>query len=182
MVTVTLDKQPQPTLFFDYQISIADKALAKQLAWTPWQTQRVGFTDYLWQETCLECFIAPSTDSRYLEINAHPDGRYALYQFEHYRHPSTLPPPALIDPIQQTKAQIDWQPDTALDGTLTKAGYSYQRRFSLPLAVLFGADHAAHPARLHPCVILRFADSYLYFAPKHPMPPDFHDRQYWTAL
>src|SRR5699024_1157946 len=80
-----------------------------------------GFADYLWEQTCLECFLAGrlinsavsinennNKTNPYLEINASPDGCYALYQFADYRNPATLPPTPLLQGDGQTRASMDW--------------------------------------------------------------------------
>ncbi|MBR5494813.1 MAG: hypothetical protein IKV71_04135, partial [Psychrobacter sp.] len=111
------------------------KSLAAQLDWPTWQPTQVGFADYLWEQTCLECFLAgglinsrlinnsasindineigidgvdANKTSAYIEVNASPDGRYALYEFESYRNPATLPPTPLLQSDGQTRAFINW--------------------------------------------------------------------------
>ena len=46
----------------------------------------VKATDYLWKKNCLECFIQIN-NQQYFEINASPNGAYALYHFDDYRTP-----------------------------------------------------------------------------------------------
>ena len=128
-------QQPEWQLQLDYRITLPLKSLAAQLDWPTWQPTRVGFADYLWEQTCLECFLAGGliTDrlinssvsindvneigidgadanktNAYIEINASPDGRYALYEFESYRNPATLPPTPLLQADGQTRAFINW--------------------------------------------------------------------------
>ncbi|WP_201564814.1 hypothetical protein [Psychrobacter sp. CMS30] len=128
-------QQPEWQLQLDYHITLPLKSLAAQLDWPTWQPTQVGFADYLWEQTCLECFLAGGliTDrlinnsvsindvneigidgadanktSAYIEVNASPDGRYALYEFASYRHPATLPPTPLLQPDGQTRAFINW--------------------------------------------------------------------------
>lgn len=128
-------QQPEWYLQLDYRITLPLKSLAAQLDWPTWQPTQVGFADYLWEQTCLECFLAGGliTDrlinnsasindineigidgvdanktSAYIEVNASPDGRYALYEFESYRNPATLPPTPLLQPDGQTRAFINW--------------------------------------------------------------------------
>ena len=128
-------QQPEWRLQLDYRITLPLKSLAAQLDWPTWQPTQVGFADYLWEQTCLECFLAGGliTDrlinnsasindvneigidgvdanktSAYIEVNANPDGRYALYEFESYRNPATLPPTPLLQPDGQTRAFINW--------------------------------------------------------------------------
>ncbi|WP_298869507.1 hypothetical protein [uncultured Psychrobacter sp.] len=128
-------QQPEWYLQLDYHITLPLKSLAAQLDWPTWQPTQVGFADYLWEQTCLECFLAGGliTDrlidnsvsindaneigidgvdankiSAYIEINASPDGRYALYEFTSYRNPATLPPTPLLQADGQTRAFINW--------------------------------------------------------------------------
>ena len=128
-------QQPEWYLQLDYHITLPLKSLAAQLDWPTWQPTQVGFADYLWEQTCLECFLAGGliTDrlinnsvsindvneigidgadanktSAYIEVNASPDGRYALYEFTSYRNPATLPPTPLLQPDRQTRAFINW--------------------------------------------------------------------------
>ena len=123
-------QQPEWQLQLDYRVTLPLKSLAAQLDWPIWEPAQVGFVDYLWEQTCLECFLAgtlidstasinntnemgiDSIDgnktSPYIEINANPDGRYALYQFKSYRNPATLPPTPLLQADGQTRAFINW--------------------------------------------------------------------------
>ena len=128
-------QQPEWQLQLDYHITLPLKSLAAQLDWPTWQPTQVGFADYLWEQTCLECFLAGGliTDrlidnsvsindaneigidgvdanktSAYIEVNASPDGRYALYEFTSYRNPATLPPTPLLQTDGQTRAFINW--------------------------------------------------------------------------
>ena len=128
-------QQPEWQLQLDYHITLPLKSLAAQLDWPTWQPTQVGFADYLWEQTCLECFLAGGliTDrlidnsvsindaneigidgvdanktSAYIEVNASPDGRYALYEFTSYRNPATLPPTPHLQPDGQTRAFINW--------------------------------------------------------------------------
>ena len=120
-------EQPEWHLQLDYRVT---QPLEAQLDWPTWQPKQVGFADYLWEQTCLECFLAGAAinntvsinnanemgidladgnkTSPYIEINANPDGRYALYQFKSYRNPATLPPTPLLQADGQTRAFINW--------------------------------------------------------------------------
>ncbi|MEC5209427.1 hypothetical protein RCH20_000476 [Psychrobacter sp. PL15] len=128
-VVAIIIRQPKPYLWLTYQIELPHPCLAAQLNWPAWQPAQVGFSDYLWEQTCLECFIQTTSISTanavdissigngviedgqatdYIEINASPSGRYALYQFNSYRNPSTLPPNPLLRTDGRTRARIDW--------------------------------------------------------------------------
>ena len=198
-VSVSIIQQPEPQLWFTYQIQLPDAELAAQLNWSTWQQAQVHFTDYLWEETCLECFIASSsTDSNY---------------FESYRNPSSLPPTPLlyINKLQtekKSRAYINWS-DDIIEPPITsklspmntsslmpvnlkthsfKPRYCYQRRFGLPISQLphyfFNDSFSSNVGieQLHPCVILQFGKIALYFASTHASPPDFHQRSYWPSF
>lgn len=113
-VVATIILEPKSYLWLTYQITLPHSALAAQLNWPIWQPAQVGFSDYLWEQTCLECFIqtkvmdARNTDTGYIEINTSPSGRYALYQFDSYRNPSTLPPTPLLKTDSKSRAHIKW--------------------------------------------------------------------------
>ncbi|HCN16668.1 MULTISPECIES: hypothetical protein [Psychrobacter] len=199
-VSAHVVRQPALHLQLTYHITLPSQSLANQLNWPIWQAAQVGFFDYLWEDTCLECFIAgsilgndgvacaASTES-YIEMNASPDGRYALYQFEHYRHPAVLPPTPLYQADGHTLARIDWVDNVELPlysepPTVSKL-VSYKRRIGLPLTQLPNQQYAIANTvieHIHPCVILRFGKTTLYFAPSHASPPDFHNRQHWSKF
>lgn len=217
----------QPTewqLQLDYCITLPLKSLSAQLYWPNWQAEQVGFADYLWEQTCLECFLAGGLinsavsinenniqTNPYMEINASPDGRYALYQFADYRKPATLPPTPLLQGNGQTRASIDWTAtpfsvSNAADNAALQSGsmttpsfndpliadaktYHFERSFYLSLNQLSQVQTTNEEIGieyLHPCVILSFdtklGKTALYFAPNHAAPPDFHDMQYWPVF
>lgn len=200
-------RQPALQLQLTYQVTLPIPFLAAQFNWPIWQAAQVGFFDYLWEETCLECFITGSlvsdddtatadSTASYIEINANPDGRYALYQFESYRNPATLPPIPLYQADGHTRIRIYWTDNlaqqraevgTALSSKLSTASeiYTYERRFGVPLIQLPNQQYAIKNTvieRIHPCVILWFGETALYFAPRHASPPDFHNRCYWSKF
>lgn len=177
--------------------------LAELLNWRAWQAQQVKFCDYLWEQTCLECFIGGQT-SDYVEINANPSGSYALYHFSGYRQPDSMPPPPLYRPdngarlqsldaqqlagseqlTSNQRASIDWQSDMLLSLTADESAYPLAntlcRHFSLELGQL--PKPLLPLTQLHPCIILMLGEIPLYYAPRHAQPPDFHDRAYWPSL
>ena len=208
-VNATLIEQPDAYLELEYHVTLPTESLATQFNWSRWQSEQVGFKDYLWEQTCLECFLggsltsSPSEDgdkssninnaTAYIEINASPDGQYALYEFDSYRSPSTLPPRPLMQADGKTCAAIDWietsdDSKMQIDATEARTSYKYQRCFRVSLdssALLHnkaGSPNDALVTYIHPCMILDFGDTALYFAPKHASPPDFHNRQYWTRF
>jgi len=189
-----------PRLYLSYFIqqnllaNTIDRAeLTQAVGWQAWQEQQVAFRDYLWEQSCLECFIGGAS-SDYVEINANPAGAYALYHFTGYRQPATMPPPPLSNHSHlngdsrslgdQQRASIDWQTDMLQSLTTEASAYplaeALSRHFSLELAQLPAT--LLPLSQLHPCVILMLGDLPLYFAPKHAQPPNFHNRAYWTAL
>lgn len=203
-------------LWLSYQIQLPLSILANQLCWPAWREDQVGFADYLWEQTCLECFISSDSansienDSSYVEINVNPKGQYALYHFQSYRNPARLPPAPLIQASTGKRAHIIWP------ATLSKPSesqhyddnYNYHCRFGFSLDQLpstssskNGLENLNHDLNggldsglnisntnghhnaiklIHPCVILWFGDTALYFAPAHNSPPDFHQRRFWS--
>ncbi|MFZ3074914.1 MAG: DOMON-like domain-containing protein [Psychrobacter glacincola] len=204
-VNVTLVAQPEAYLQLQYRVTLPAESLAAQLAWPKWQADKVGFKDCLWEQTCLECFLAgcfinshsedndnslgTNKTKAYIEINASPNGQYALYEFDSYRYPSTLLPRPLLQADRQTRAFINWNNISKLQtASQTSAPqlYQYERRFRVPLSQWYDNAYNYGYERIidyiHPCVILSFGDTTLYFAPKHASPPDFHNRQYWARF
>ena len=219
-----IDQPTEWQLQLDYCITLPLESLAAQLDWPTWQAEQVGFADYLWEQTCLECFLAGGLinsavsikkndiqTNPYLEINASPDGRYALYQFADYRNPATLPPTPFLQGNGQTRASIDWTAtpfsvSNAADNATLQSGsmitpsfnnpliadaktYHFERSFYLSLNQLSQVQTTNDEIGieyLHPCVILSFVTKFgktrLYFAPKHPQAPDFHNMQYWSIF
>ena len=205
-------QQPEWQLQLDYRVTLPLKSLAAQLDWPIWQSAQVGFVDYLWEQTCLECFLAgtlidstvsinntnemgiDSIDgnktSPYIEINANPDGRYALYQFKSYRNTATLPPTPLLQADGQTRAFINWTASHCLasNGTAnpeqnslseiikpfidlltpnitTIKTYLYERSFSFFLSQIHNKEDVINDTDngidyIHPCVILSFSTTF----------------------
>lgn len=207
VVHATIMQQPQLHLQLTYQIILPTQSLVGQLDWPTWKEVNVGFTDYLWEESCLECFITGnsinnhdmadiSSNSNYIEVNASPDGRYALYQFDSYRNPATLPPLPLLLANGPTPAKISWtdRANTQIPSinanasnklSKTHTPHSCERTFGVPLDKLSSQNFAISNMtieHINPCVILWFGETALYFAPIHASPPDFHDRRYWSRF
>lgn len=221
-VSAEIIQQPALQLVLTYQVTLHSQILANQFNWPTWQQTQVNFTDYLWEETCLECFIAGSKiagcknddedivaphqtephkvpfqqATAYIEINASPDGRYALYQFECYRNPATLPPVPLYETDGTTRASINWNNHKDLTAlsvasllsstpTAVQTAFRYERSFSLPIMQLPNQQYTIANMmieQIHPCVILWFGETDLYFASGHASPPDFHNRDYWPKF
>lgn len=205
-VTAKIVQRPTLHLQLTYCVTLPTPSLVAKLHWPTWQIKQVGFADYLWEDTCLECFITGSlvkneivyakSAAPYIEINASPDGRYALYQFEAYRNPSTLPPAPLYHLDRHERVGIDWDDedlqqaspvDTSLPAESSPACAlpSHERRFGIRLHQLSNRQYVLNNMvveSIHPCVILKFNETALYFAPRHASPPDFHNRHYWSKF
>lgn len=206
LVHATIVQQPTLQLQLTYQITLPTQSLADQLHWPTWEKTHVGFTDYLWEESCLECFIAgnilnqdnadSSSTTAYIEVNASPDGRYALYRFESYRNPATLPPSPLLLANGRTRANINWidytdlqMPSVSVNRSsksfIAQTLYKYKRTFGVQIHKLCSQNFAISTVvieDIHPCVILWFGETALYFAASHASPPDFHNRRYWSRF
>lgn len=195
---MALTAQPEWQLQLDYRITLPLKTLAAQLNWSTWQASNADFVDYLWEQTCLECFLAGdlitsavsingagvNITAPYIEINASPDGRYALYQFADYRSPAALPPTPLLQANRQTRASINWTANKKIarteqksasksvslptepfiqsltTNTTTAKTYHYERSFTLPLSQLSYTKTDINDniiGSIHPCVILSFS-------------------------
>ncbi len=220
----TATNTKESLLIFDYQINIPtevqpfvhwqelDKKLDKEISTADdWDTTAPGkFTDELWKDSCLECFIGKTGVTDYVEINVCPQGShrgdYAVYHFEDYRTPQ--PPQALLlDTVHNTKQHTSQSLD--IDETLKKARIlctepvstttnkssdtSFYRQFIFQLSQL--PDTLQDFDLLHPCVILFVDDTFtdanepvinktqpqeLFFASSHANPPDFHNKDYWS--
>lgn len=51
----------------------------------------------MWEQTCFEIFIGVQGEDYYREINLSPSQAWQAYQFEEYRYPEDMPPPAAYD-------------------------------------------------------------------------------------
>lgn len=203
-------------LWLSYQIQLPSSILAEQLCWPAWREDQVGFADYLWEQTCLECFISSDSansienDNSYIEMNASPSGQYAFYHFQSYRNPAKLPPVPLIQASTGKRAHIIWPATQSKPSKSQRydGNYNYHCRLGFSLDQLpytsstknglenlnhdldnsldsglnISNTNAHHNAIkfIHPCVILWFGDTALYFAPAHASPPDFHQRRFWS--
>lgn len=116
--------------------------------------------DFLWQDTCFECFFAQGTG--YVEINASPIGGYACYVFDGYRSPNTTPP--------------TWANDTSFYWADTPIQDPNEHT-----ALHFGVTLPTPCHALHPTAII-MDETPLFYATRHAITPDFHQRAYWQAL
>lgn len=135
------------------------------LSFADFNESNISKANNLWQETCLECFISLA-DERYLEINVAPDGRYAIYEFNSYRMPST--------PVPSDKITLSWRADDN-DNVLV-----YERHFSLDISTIADLlDPVLCDTLLNLSAILVIDGQPHYFATHHGNKPDFHDKDHW---
>ena len=115
--------------------------------------------DGLWQETCLEFFLAPPDSPRYWEFNLSPAGHWNVYRFRDYRQGMT-----------------EDAAFTALPFTVLREPASLRLTVEVDLAALIPAGQALDAA-----VTAVIRDRHLettYWAMIHPGPqPDFHRRE-----
>lgn len=169
--------------FTPSQIEYSNQWLSKHIQWQPLPNKKhdIHFSDYLWQDNCLECFIGHDQQKQYVEINASPGGDYAVYHFDDYRKPSTMPPRPLLtqqqpNPDIMTPATIQWHDH---DMSLNFMGL-YERIFSFNIDQL--PTSYQHFNLINLCVILYCHHIPLYFAVQHDDPPDFHQKDLWLAV
>ena len=107
------------------------------------------------------------TNAHYYEVNASVDGRFAVYEFDSYRHPASLPPQKSTDiTFQWHKVQI---------------GSELVYQFSLAFLAT-SKFKVQEITRINPCAIL-YADNHpIFYAIHHATPPDFHHKAYWVKF
>lgn len=143
---------------------------------TDLQAHLIQRQDYLWQQNCLECFVALS-DKTYLEINVSPQGAYNIYRFNDYRTPNQMPP------IQDKKATLSLPTVNVAKCFSQLAGW-HSRHVAVKLVNDFNLNKHHHPhhiGKIHPCVILYQNEQPIFYACQHANPPDFHDKRYWQT-
>ncbi|KJS31560.1 MAG: hypothetical protein VR64_10965 [Desulfatitalea sp. BRH_c12] len=112
----------------------------------------------LWEQTCFECFLAPSASEAYWEVNLSPAGHWNVYCFDAYR-----------------RGMREEAAFTALPVAVTTAA----DRFELTAAIALSAiDLAVCAVKIAICAVTRTTDNQIaYWALNHPGPaPDFHHR------
>lgn len=136
----------------------------------PLQTTTPIRADELWLDNCLECFFSLDDSTSYTELNVSPDGRFNLYRFDSYRHPT--PPKTYAGDVFLSPA-----PD---DHFTTSAPKNYWIRH---ISIELDAVSQLTLQRFNLCVILYHADNGtpIYYAISHADPADFHDQTYWQA-
>lgn len=134
--------------------------------------------DYLWENNCIELFLADE-NQYYFEVNASPNGAFALYGFDDYRKPDQMPPKPtnkLAFIWQENKINVVSYPlASGNDGIIKNFISVFKYKLLLPKAF--------SPIKINPCVIL-YRDingkkEPIYYAVNHANPPDFHDKKYW---
>ncbi len=176
----------QSSLQLQFTIYIPS-VIADKIQWQSFSAEDSTFSDYfwqdyLWQDSCLECFIGKTGVDEYVEINASPAGNYAVYHFEDYRTPDSMPPRPLQTTTnkQMKKGQIQWRPQANPIHDENKQDGHYQRIFSFALSQL--PTRLANFNLIHPCVILYFDHIPLFFAHQHADPADFHQQAFWQKF
>lgn len=127
----------------------------------PAAVAKPGFSDHLWQHTCLEAFIGRRGLPAYREFNFAPHGAWAVYDFVACRERADLPRPTDAPVISFARTE----------GELCLIAL-------IPAALL-----PEDAAELGLTAVLEAIDGTLsYFALSHPGErPDFHDRRAWLA-
>lgn len=120
--------------------------------------------DDLWQTTCFEAFVRPTTSPDYIEFNFAPSTAWAAYRFSSYRereNPFPFPPPHFDVDIEQARLIVTVALDTTETTTL------------LPDATwILGLS----------AVIEETDGTKSYWALAHPPgKPDFHNADCFTA-
>jgi len=112
----------------------------------------------LWEETCLELFLAPHNVSAYYEFNLSPSGHWNIYQFDSYRK-GMREEESVLSPLLQT------------------AGNEEALQFSLEADIGKILPKGAE-ADIGVSAVLRSAGGSLtYWALAHPASrPDFHHK------
>jgi hypothetical protein len=114
--------------------------------------------DCLWEDTCLECFIAEGASDAYWEFNLSPAGHWNVYRFDAYRRGMREEPSFSALPIEvQMQSRV-----MRLSCRIDLAAVGLTRRI----------------LKMAPCAVVRSIDGQKsYWASVHPgFGPDFHRR------
>ncbi len=119
--------------------------------------------DRLWEETCLELFLAEKDSPRYWEFNLSPAGPWNVYRFTSYRKGMEEEPARTSLPFR----------------VRTDAGNSLRLALDLEFGTILPPGKAIEVAV---CAVLRTATGGIsHWALAHPGPrPDFHNREGFT--
>ncbi|WP_227431090.1 hypothetical protein [Psychrobacter sp. I-STPA6b] len=196
--TANTSQQQQHRLNLHYQIHLNECKTPKTLPWFIWEkiSKHPQPKDYLWQSTCLECFVAgnknntPHHHNEYLELNVASSGHYALYHFDNYRTPDSMPPnhlSCLLADKYKPELQINADPRPILLQGKTPSHYpeephTLNRHISINIHMLSHLWDSL--SSIQPALILQdqHTKQHLYFAPQHATPPDFHLNSLWTPI
>jgi hypothetical protein len=106
-------------------------------------------TDYLWETTCLEAFLAPAGGRAYREFNFSPSSQWAAYDFVSHRNPqpgiaARLPaPPQIMLTLRADRLEMEvLLPVDSAPGPI---------RLGLSAVIDEGRDPKCHWALAHPC-------------------------------
>jgi hypothetical protein len=130
------------------QIAIANLA-------SPKQRER---RDYLWEQTCFECFFGPKGQPNYWEINLSPAGHWAFYRFSNHRAEIMQPEPFYSE----------------LPFTVTQTPEILTISLSVSLDPIVARDQSFDVGIT--AVIKTKTDQESYWALSHGEPADFHNR------
>ena len=116
-----------------------------------------GRLDGLWQETCLEFFLAPPDSPRYWEFNLSPAGHWNVYRFRDYRQGMTeaaaftaLPFSVLREPASLRLYRGDRSGRAHAGGSGPGRGGKRGNQAPASRDHLLGPDPPRPPARLSP--------------------------------
>jgi hypothetical protein len=115
--------------------------------------------DRLWEETCLEVFLATPDSGRYWEFNLSPAGHWNVYRFTHYREGMREEPAFTALPFAVRIGPDSLELPMALDaGTIIPAGETIEAGVAAVIKMIDGGKS--------------------HWAPVHPASrPDFHRRE-----
>ena len=123
--------------------------------------------DFLWEHTCFEIFIGVQGEDFYREINLSPSQAWQVYQFEEYRYPEDMPPPAAYDIELNQLKRTHYGLNVSLDLT------EFMVEHKLKWADLFIGLTA----------VLKTSQGDQYFAMQHSSPEaDFHNKRDWLHV
>lgn len=140
--------------------------------WAVFNPHNCRHQDFLWENDCLECFISID-EHAYFEVNASPNGAFALYRFDDYRTPKQLPPPATQAPT------FTWQALT-INQPITNSSPNDAHAFQSQFHCVIHLPDTCTPVKLNPTVILHPDGEPIFYAHTHATPPDFHDKAFWV--
>lgn len=100
-ITGSINTTAPGLLVLQYQFS----ADLTEITW-PAPSEKPQRKDKLWQQTCMELFIAEKNSERYFEFNFSPNGDWQCYEFLSYRSLSNQPKdikPPIIDKLDNSR-------------------------------------------------------------------------------